>query len=369
MIKEVRLTEISRPKQWKTISTKDLLDKGYPVYGANGKIGFFNNYTHVEPTLLITCRGATCGSINISEPKAYVNGNAMALDNLSNDVDLYYLKYFLEFRGFVDVISGSAQPQITGQNLKKIKIPLPSLSTQKKIAAILDSADQLRNLNKQLIEKYDELMQSLFLDMFGDPVRNEKGWLVIMLSEICNKITDGTHQGPKFIDSGIPFLLVSNIVNNEIVYKTKKYISEEEYKQLTKSTPIEVGDLLYTSVGSYGNPAIIKSDRKFCFQRHIAHFKPNHDKIDVVFLHAMMASPLIKRQANKFALGVAQKTLNLKVIKSFKVFMPPYNLQNQFSERIQAIEAQKAQAQVALQKSENLFNALLQKALRGELVV
>ena len=80
---KVKLTDICRPKQWKTISTAQLKESGYPVYGANGKIGFYNEYTHEFPTLLITCRGATCGTVNISEPNSYVNGNAMALDNLS----------------------------------------------------------------------------------------------------------------------------------------------------------------------------------------------------------------------------------------------------------------------------------------------
>lgn len=84
------LSSICRPKQWKTISKKDMSTSGYPVYGANGKIGFCNEYNHEYETLLITCRGATCGSLNICEPKSYVTGNSMALDNLSPDVDLRF---------------------------------------------------------------------------------------------------------------------------------------------------------------------------------------------------------------------------------------------------------------------------------------
>lgn len=118
--KKVKLINICRPKQWKTLSISDLHDDGYPVYGANGKIGFYNEYTHEEETLLITCRGATCGSVNICEPKSYVNGNAMALDNLSTDCNFKFLYYFFLRRGFNDVISGSAHPQITGQGLSKI---------------------------------------------------------------------------------------------------------------------------------------------------------------------------------------------------------------------------------------------------------
>lgn len=129
-MEKVKLTDICRPKQWKTISTAQLKESGYPVYGANGKIGFYNEYTHEFPTLLITCRGATCGTVNISEPKSYVNGNAMALDNLSKDYDLKFLYHYFGQRGFNDVISGSAQPQITRENLSKVEVPKINLATQ-----------------------------------------------------------------------------------------------------------------------------------------------------------------------------------------------------------------------------------------------
>ncbi len=120
--------------------------------------------------------------------------------------------------------------------------------------------------------------------MFGDPVKNEKGWEIRKMEEISLKITDGTHQSPKFLKEGIPFLLVSNIVNNKINYKTNKFISEEDFETLNKRTPIEIGNILLTSVGSYGNPAIIESQMKFAFQRHIAFIKPNHSMINYHFL-------------------------------------------------------------------------------------
>lgn len=125
--------DISEPKQWKTIATKDLLETGYPVYGANGKIGFFNKYNHEDPALMITCRGATCGEIHISEPYAYINGNAMCLDNIPKLMNLKYLFYYLKSFNFSFVISGSAQPQITQSGLKAIDIPIPPVNEQNRI--------------------------------------------------------------------------------------------------------------------------------------------------------------------------------------------------------------------------------------------
>lgn len=251
--------------------------------------------------------------------------------------------------------------------LKECVIPLPSLQTQQKIAAILDKADELRQYNQKLIKKYDALMQSLFLDMFGDPVSNEKGWLKKKMEEISLKITDGTHQSPKFLKEGIPFLLVSNIVNNKIIYHTNKFISDEDFEVLNKRTPIEIGNILITSVGSYGNPAIIESETKFAFQRHIAFIKPNHTIINYRFLFESLKSNAIKREIDKKVKGAAQKTYNLIELKSLQIILPPLDLQNQFAERIQLIETQKQQAQEALTKSEDLFQSLLQRAFKGEL--
>ena len=94
-MEQVRLTDICNPKQWKTIPTSDLLDSGFPVYGANGVIGYYSEYNHDSPVVAITCRGATCGTINITVPKAYVTGNAMCLDDVRPDIELKYLYYCL----------------------------------------------------------------------------------------------------------------------------------------------------------------------------------------------------------------------------------------------------------------------------------
>lgn len=301
--------------------------------------------------------------------KALLNQRVCKITPNKEKIDASYLFYILpkELKKIEDVTSFATVKHLSAKDIKAISIPLPPLAEQQKIAAILDAADSLRHKDQQLVERYTALSQSLFLEMFGDPVTNPMGWARRKISDVCLKVTDGTHQSPRFISEGIPFLLVSNIVNNEINFKTKKFISVVDYDALTRNTPIEKNDILYTSVGSYGNPAIVKADIKFCFQRHIAHLKPNHQIINVKFLHAMLLSSYVKNQADKLARGVAQKTLNLKEIKSVEIYLPNHSDQNQFAERIQLIEAQKQQAQASLEKSEALFNSLLQRAFTGEL--
>jgi type I restriction enzyme S subunit len=133
------LFELCTPKQWKTISKQDLLPSGYTVYGANGVIGFYDEYTHEEPTLMITCRGASCGNIHVSGSFSYINGNAMTLDNLAVDAcRIGYLKYFLINRGLADVITGTAQPQITQENLKIVHVDLAPYNEQNRIVEKLE---------------------------------------------------------------------------------------------------------------------------------------------------------------------------------------------------------------------------------------
>ena len=151
------------------------------------------------------------------------------------------------------------------------------------------------------------------------------------MDEVCTLITDGTHQPPKFVDRGIPFLLVSNITGNEVTYDTPKFITEETYFELSKRTPIEIGDLLLSTVGSYGHPAIVKENRKFSFQRHIAFLKPDYSQINSVFLHTAILSPNVQEQIESLVLGVAQKTLNLSAIKKIRIPLPPLALQEQFA--------------------------------------
>ena len=133
------LFDVCMPRQWKTISIGELSDSGYPVYGANGRIGFYSQYTHEHSTIMITCRGATCGNIHISLPFSYINGNAMALDELDEKIcELKYLAHFLSVRKFDDVISGTAQPQITRASLSPVQFPLAPRAEQTRIVAKLE---------------------------------------------------------------------------------------------------------------------------------------------------------------------------------------------------------------------------------------
>ena len=159
--RETTLGEVCELYQPKTISKKEMISDGkYLVFGANGVIGRHNKFNHEEPQLLITCRGATCGSVNISEPQSWITGNAMVVRPKVTGLSLRFLEYL--FRGSVDltsVISGAAQPQITRKSLLPVPIFYPpSLSEQKRIATFLG---KLSAEKQTLVKTYETKIHSL----------------------------------------------------------------------------------------------------------------------------------------------------------------------------------------------------------------
>jgi len=229
MLRKVKLSDICKPKRYKTISKSEFVKNGkYFVYGANGIIGKTDKFTHENPTLMVTGVGATCGSLNISKPKSYINGNAIAFDDINEKFDLKYLYYQLLSRGFNDIITGTAQPQITIGNLKNIEILEVSLEKQKKIAKILDKANELIKLRKTSISKLDILAKSIFTDIFGDPVTNPKNWEIKKLKEITEVKTGKTPSRNEslFWKNGTELWATTTEVNKRFIYDTQEKITK-----------------------------------------------------------------------------------------------------------------------------------------------
>ena len=166
--KEIFLGDISDIYQPKTISSTELIDRGFPVYGANGIIGYYDQYNHEMEQICITCRGNTCGTINFSQQKSWITGNAMVVntDNYKDIVDKRYLFHLLVDYNFNNIISGSGQPQIVRTPLEKIKIKLPIIGKQKQIAKSLDSILQKIDLEKYSLSLLNSQKQYLLRQMF-----------------------------------------------------------------------------------------------------------------------------------------------------------------------------------------------------------
>ncbi len=319
--------------------------------------------------ILVAMYGATIGRVGILGIEATTN---QAICHIVPDPEKAETRYlFHALRGCLEAFLakgvGGAQPNISQQIIKQTSIYLPSLPEQRRIAAILDQADALRAKRRQTLTQLDELTSAMFMEEFGDLVDNPFSIKTVQLSDVCHRVTDGTHQPPKWSPTGLPFLFVKNIVDGEINFETERYISAETQLELTRRCLIEVGDILFSTVGSYGVPALVRERTDFAFQRHIAHIKPNRDLIDPEFLCVMLASKGLRAQSDRAARGAAQKTVNLGDLKTFMVFLPPIDKQQSFVSKIRTQEKLLSLKRLASSIIDSLFVSLQHRAFRGEL--
>jgi type I restriction enzyme S subunit len=359
----IPLNEVTRPTQWKTLSTSELKSSGYPVYGANGIIGFYSEYTHKEPTLMITCRGATCGNLHISKSMSYINGNAMALDDLdTTKFDIQFLYYFLKVRGLNDVITGSAQPQITRQTLSKVNIPLVDLKTQKHIAEVLDRAEALKQKRQQALTLADDYLKATFLTLFGDPITNPKGWPVKKLSEVCSM--DRQTITP-FDRNGLPYLGMEHIESQtgKILVDNTETI---EHEVKGNSFLFNSNHILYGKLRPYLNKVALPSFEGIS-STELVPIKTDTEVANKYFISFVLSSNNIVDKVMNANQGARMPRTNMNFMLSLEIGLPPKPEQDKFEQIVKKVEALKAKMQTSQTEIDHLAKSLSQKAFRGEL--
>ena len=351
-----------KPEDWgdegkKIIRIQNLTDQSKPY---NKTLRQVDSKLVVERGDLLVSWSATLGVFEWTDEDALLNQHIFRVVPDLHRVDKNYLKHSLK-NAITEMdkhLHGATMKHINRGAFLATKIPLPPLVEQKRIAAILEKAAEIKAKREQAIAKLDELAQSTFVEMFGSSIENEG----VELRSICDRVTDGTHQSPEWVDGGIPFIFISNIVNGEINLKTNKFISNNTYEELTRNCQINVGDILYTTVGSYGNVALVRDESKFAFQRHIAHIKPKQDIVNSRFMATMLGCTFVRRQVDKVARGVAQKTVNLGDLAKLKVICPPIKLQQEFAKRVELIETLKVKQIKASVSATQLISSLQHQA-------
>ena len=364
-MEEKYLLEICNPKQWKTIPKSQLLENGkFPVYGANGIIGRYNEYNHEKPTVLITCRGATCGNIHITVPNAYINGNAMALDNLNEIIcKKEYLYYFLQYYDMSKIISGTAQPQITITGLKKVKVKLYSINKQEEIVNELNKINKLIKLKKRQLEELQKFIKSQFVEMFGTIKENKKKYPIKSLIEVFELIKDGTHSTPVYINdkkNGVKFLSAKDITKGRIDWDNTKYIPIELHEKLVKRIKPQLNDILLAKNGTTGICAKVNKEEVFDIYVSLALLRPNLENCSDYLVQAINNEET-KEQFKKSLKGVGVPNLHLGEIKKVKIIVPPLPLQNKFSEIVKQIDKQKFEIEKSLKETQELYESLMEK--------
>jgi type I restriction enzyme S subunit len=284
-----------------------------------------------------------------------------------------FFSYFLNSTEIQNIIKSKTMavgvPKLALFRIQEIPIKLPPLAEQQKIAAILDAADSLRQKDRQLVEKYTALSQSLFLEMFGDPVTNPMGWERSFADTYIDLLTGFAFKSKEYSSNRDDIHLCGGLIitPSGIEWSKANYWSRDKLDGLEKYEVIE-GDIVmamdrpWISSG-FKIHKITKNDKASLLVQRTARIRGKNINQD--FLYFLYKHPAFERQASTTETTVPHISPN--DIRKYELIIPPLDLQNQFAERIQLIEQQKQQAQASLEKSEALFNSLLQRAFTGEL--
>ena len=321
--------------------------------------------------LLVAMYGATVGRLGILGMQATTNQAVCHIVPDPNQADVTYLFRALETKvgEMLSRTVGGAQPNINQGIVKDLRVPLPPLEEQRHIAAILDQAETLRTQRRTALALLDSLTQSLFLDMFGDPVANPKGWLFTRLDQLVrhdDSINYGVVQPGDAFDEGVPLVRVGDVVDGNFDPAALKRI-DATIEQGYKRSRLRGDEILVTCVGSIGVVALVEPSMKgFNIARAVSRI-PVSEQVNRVFLASYLRTDFVQRYFTSELRTVSQPTLNIKQICETRVIQPPLDLQQTFATRIAAIDALKATHRRALAALDALFASLQQRAFTGAL--
>jgi type I restriction enzyme S subunit len=356
------------------------IGEGFPLIAGAGDFGALSpkpkKFTR-EPSKIsevddiILCIRATIGDLNWSD-KAYCLGRGVAgLRPRADKLDRHYLwhwlasqKEFLFSQG-----TGSTFKQISRSIIDKLSIPLPPLHEQKRIAAILDKADSIRRKRQEAVRLTEELLRSVFLDMFGDPVTNPKEWEIKPLSDEIEFLTSGSRGWAEFYsDSGRKFIRIQNVKNGLLHFNDVQYVTPPENKEAAR-TKVQENDLLISITADLGRTAVvdkITAKEGAHINQHLALVRLSK-AFNPHFVAAYLESEGGKRQFLQLDQTAVKSGLNFDSIKSLHLFNPPLQMQNRYASFVHALERAKGKLRTSSEVTDNLFDSLLQRAFTGEM--
>lgn len=324
--------------------------------------------------ILLSVR-APVGPTNICNTEACI-GRGLAAIRVRSKLHYKYLYYYFKF--IEDKLSsqgnGSTFSAITTSQIREIQIPLPPLPIQKRIAEILDAADALRKKDQELLKKYDELAQAIFIDMFGDPVKNEKGWEVKKLKVCTSKIGSGaTPTGGKtaYKKSGISLIRSMNVYDFSFKWKDLAFIDEQQADKL-KNVEVYEFDILFNITGaSVCRCAMVPRELLPArVNQHVAIIRAKKDVLNPFFLNYLLVADSMKHHLLGVGSGggAVMEAITKEQLEDLEIITPPIKLQNEFAEKTNYLNNLKIACQSNIDKSSIFFNSSLQKAFSGELV-
>ena len=331
--------------------------------------------------VLVVKDGATTGKTAIVEDdfllkEACINEHVFLLRTKDSLNPKYLFYYFLSEQGQQEILKDFRGATVGGisKDFIDMDIYISDLDTQKKIVEVLDKAQELIDKRKEQIEALDELVKSRFIEMFGDPVRNPKGWEYPKIEEVVENEKNAIKAGPfgsalkkeYYVDSGYKIYGQEQVISGDVNFGDY-YISEEKYREL-ENCAVKSNDVLISLVGTYGKLLIIpETFEAGIINPRLMKITFNKDIVNTIYFKYFFQSESLRNKLSDNTHGGTMPILNVGIVKNIHIPVPPIEIQNQFADFVKQVDKLKSQMEASLKELEDNFNSLMQKAFKGEL--
>lgn len=356
------------------IKARDGLEIGrYPFYTSSSVLCKYLDSYEIEGESLIFGTGGSA-SVHHSYGNFSTSTDCFVVQsNNKYEINLRYVYLFFSGNMYIleNGFKGAGLKHISKKYLEDVEIPLPLLEAQEKIVEVLDKAQGFIDARKEQIRLMDELIQSVFYEMFGDPVGNTMKWPLYVLGELCKVGSSKRIYQSEQTISGVPFLRISDLMNRiEIGSETcDLFISPEKFEELKQNGLVpKVGEILVTSRGTLGECYIVNEADNFYFQDGMISWLSDISELILPeYILYLFKTQGIKRQIDGFQAGSTVAYLSITMLKQLEIMLPTIEVQRQFICLIQKVDKLKVDTQKSLDEIYNNYNALMQKAFKGEL--
>lgn len=350
----------------KPITKSDRQVGNIPYYGATGIQDYVKDFIFDGRFLLVGEDGAKWGkdenTAYIIEGKSWVNNHAHILKFHDSVMDTF-VRYYLNGKDLTSYITGAVVQKLTQAALISIPIPVPPLLEQQRIVSELDLLQSIIDKQQAQLKELDKLAQAVFYDMFGDPVENEKGWILKTMEDVCLNIVDCPHSTPKKSNriTNYPCIRTSELKDGSICWDSMQYLEEDEYIiRIARLKPI-AGDIVFGREGTIGDAVILPDGYSFSLGQRTMLLRVDSSSISNVFLQRVILSECVKKQIRMVNVSSTVPHVNIKDFKQFEIPVPPLSLQQSFATKIESIEKQKAAISQSIAETQKLFDYTMDK--------
>lgn len=358
-----------------------------PYYGATGQVGWIDDYLTDDELVLLGEDGAPF--LDLMKDKAYiifgkawVNNHVHILKSFFGHVGNIYLLNYLNMFNYTGYVNGTTRLKLSQSNMDTIPVPVAPLAEQQRIIDRIENLfaklDEAKEKAQAVVNSFEDRKAAILHKAFSGELtkkwREENRismatWQEARLDDVCDSIFDGDHMPPPKADAGVPFIVISDVNTGYLSFNNTRFVPQEYYNSISDTRKPELGDVLYTLVGSYGIPVVVDDEKDFCFQRHIALLKPSC--INSYYLWYQLQSPEFYKKASDIATGTAQQTVPIRGLRKLTIALPKDNEQEQIVCILDSLlfkeKRLKGNSERVLEQIDTLKKSILVRAFRGEL--